>query len=406
MPFTELEQLVFTLLLGVILQHGHSFMCMDENGDPVDSWVALSTNEDYQYYFHYKDGFEKSPYLTNQTTYGAIMTTVNQLYVTDLDLENVAWALYNDDPPPPGTTASSTYAHSKGVILSNSTHGFWLIHSKPNWPNGREEGKAGFPDTQYSQSLMCVSYTAETINSIATAQMITYPFIYDAYMAPSFNTTDMWQPFMDWISGGKSKETNLTSVFTSLDGVTYTHYGKSKSAVLDLYEDLVAPGLNSDLNVETWRLGSGGRMGSMCLNDTEHVYPYATEFNVYEVASVTMPDGFSWTGTEDHSKWASTVENQGDEAVCIGDENRMCSQENRGGGTACVSAPSLNLWSAFNNAINGNVSSCWVEDPCLGTSTQCYWCDTSVGSGADGRRHTTPTESSATDTEAFTHVHA
>lgn len=348
-------------------------MCLNEDGEPVDSWVALSQNEDYQYYFHYEEGFKKSAYLTNQTTDGAIMSTVNQLYASDLNLDEVAYALYNDDPPPPDTTVSSTYAHSKGMVMSNSTHGFWLIHSKPNWPNARAYDATGFPDTQYAQSLMCVSYTAETINRVATAQMVTFPFVYDGYIAPSFNVSEEWEPFVSWLSGAKSVETNLTSLFTSLDGVEYTHFGKSKSALLDLYEDLVAPGLGSDLNVETWRLGSGGRMGSICSNDTVH--DYGMLYNVYEVASVTMPDGAEWLGTEDHSKWVSTVSGQGVDAVCIGDTNRMCSQEKRGGGTACVSSASLSLWPAFNSAINGNVSACWEDDPCWGTSTQCYWCD-------------------------------
>jgi hypothetical protein len=75
--------------------------CLDENGDPVDSWIALAQNEQYQYYFHYPlNGFVKSPYRTNQTSEGSIMSTVSQLYSQDLYLNNVAYALYNDDPLP------------------------------------------------------------------------------------------------------------------------------------------------------------------------------------------------------------------------------------------------------------------------------------------------------------------
>jgi deoxyribonuclease II len=108
--------------------------CLDEDGNAVDQWVALSTNENYQYYWHDgSNGFVKSPYDTNQTTNGNIMMTVNQLYNPDLNMNNVAYALYNDDPPPPDTTASSTYAHAKGVMLTDATQGFWLVHSKPNW---------------------------------------------------------------------------------------------------------------------------------------------------------------------------------------------------------------------------------------------------------------------------------
>jgi hypothetical protein len=112
--------------------------CLDEDGNHVDSWVALAQNKQYQYYWHYgKDGFVKSKYRLNQTTLGGIMGTVNQLYASDIDMDNIGYALYNDDPPPPIGTAPSSYAHAKGVMLFNNHSGFWLVHSKPNWPNAR-----------------------------------------------------------------------------------------------------------------------------------------------------------------------------------------------------------------------------------------------------------------------------
>jgi hypothetical protein len=57
-------------------------------------------------------------------------------------------------------------------------------------------------------------------------------------------------------------------------------------------------------------------------------------------------------------------------AVCTGDINRMCSQvitqpfslsssvhpqESRGGGTVCVTHPTMNLWNSFNNAITAKI---------------------------------------------------
>ena len=70
--------------------------CLDEDGNYVDSWVSFSQNEEYQYYWHDNAaGFVKSPYRTNQTEDGGIMRTVGQLYAEGLDLNNVAYALYN-----------------------------------------------------------------------------------------------------------------------------------------------------------------------------------------------------------------------------------------------------------------------------------------------------------------------
>lgn len=177
--------------------------CIDENGIPVDHWVVLSQNENYQYYWHNStDGFVKSLYDTNQTENGNIMRTMSQLYSPSLDMNNVAYALYNDDPPPPYTTASSTYAHAKGVILTDDIQGFWLIHSKPNWPNGRSEGAAGFPDTTYSQSLMCVTMGSAQFDAIAEAQMVNYPFLYDKFI--SQNLTVALPTLSQWLGGGKS----------------------------------------------------------------------------------------------------------------------------------------------------------------------------------------------------------
>lgn len=63
--------------------------------------------------------------------------------------------------------------------------------------------------------------------------------------------------------------------------------------------------------------------------------------------------------------------------VCVGDINRMCSQESRGGGTVCTEGPAgeASLWTSFNTAIAG-VEDCWEYNPCTGSSSQCYWCST------------------------------
>ena len=350
-----------------------SFSCLDESGTPVDSWVALSQDEDYQYYFHHiDDGFTKSSHMLNQTTYGSIMSTVNQLYSSDLNSSSTggtAYALYNDDPPTE-VTPSSTFAHSKGMILTNSTHGFWMVHSKPNWPNPRGAGAVAFPDSTYAQSLMCVNFNISTINAIAAAQMINFPYIYDSFLASDLQT--QLANFKSWVEGDKSSLTSDANVFASTGGVEYTHFAKSKNWGKGLYEDLVAPGLNSSLNVETWRLGSGGRMGSMCTGHEQEVYYNTLLHDVMEVSTVTMPDGASWTGTKDHSKWATTFDSN-THAVCISDINRMCSQENRGGGSLCATGQS-DLWTSFDNAIGTDVGECGAINPCDGVGSQCYWC--------------------------------
>jgi len=91
--------------------------CINEDGVIVDHWVSLTQNIDYQYYYYDNNthDFIKSLFLTNQTKNGCIMNTMNQLYNNNMNLDNIAYVLYNDEPPP-DKSESSTYAHSKGNI--------------------------------------------------------------------------------------------------------------------------------------------------------------------------------------------------------------------------------------------------------------------------------------------------
>lgn len=53
------------------------------------------------------------------------------------------------------------------------------------------------------------------------------------------------------------------STISSQKGVSFTSFAKSKSFQKDLYEDLVAPYLGSDLYVESW-LNGAGKLKSNC----------------------------------------------------------------------------------------------------------------------------------------------
>jgi hypothetical protein len=94
-----------------------SISCLDENGMPVNSWVAIKNHNSADYYFYEQTQktFVKSIYNVNQSTDGAIMKTVGQLY-SFKDGEEIDYGIYNDEPPP-SSSASSTYAHAKGVLV-------------------------------------------------------------------------------------------------------------------------------------------------------------------------------------------------------------------------------------------------------------------------------------------------
>lgn len=87
----------------------------------------------------------------------------------------------------------------------------------------------------------------------------------------------------------------------------------------DLYYDLVAPTLYTNLEVETWQHG----------NATTNLYSWCSSDNttqVLNVADVKLPFGISFSNYDDHSKYAMAFATEGripSPWVCIGDINRQ-----------------------------------------------------------------------------------
>ena len=105
------------------------------------------------------------------------------------------------------------------MILLNDETGFWLIHSKPNWPNAREDNATVFPDSTYAQSLMCITFNTSEFETIAAHNMVNRPFIYDSFI--SDNLVTVLPLFNEWITENKKSEIlNLTSFATSSGGVS------------------------------------------------------------------------------------------------------------------------------------------------------------------------------------------
>ncbi|XP_074655924.1 plancitoxin-1-like isoform X2 [Tubulanus polymorphus] len=122
--------------------------------------------------------------------------------------------------------------------------------------------------------------------------------------------------------------------------ISMNHY---QFADIELYEEIVAPTLQSDLNVETWRKGAGGKLkSSKCDKD----------YKVFNVISIKIGN-HQFRYSKDHSKWAVTpTKTSKGGYVCIGDLNRMESQKYRGGGTVCFAATNQKVWETFIGIIN------------------------------------------------------
>lgn len=360
----------FFILILIIPSFKSLYSCLDESGNGVDYWIVI-TGSGSSYYYYYDENsnviqFTKSIYLVNQTNKGAIMRTVNQIYSFSSD-ENIALGMYSDEPPG-DSTASSTYAHSKGVLLSDTTQGFWLTHSKPNWPASRNtslglNAAIAFPDDTYAQHLMCITINSSMANNIAKGLYIDRTKIYSSYYTSSIVNT--MPSFYSWIQqSAKSSITNSTFTIFTTKGNKFVQFAKSKEWDKDLWDDFVAPYYKVPMNVETWINGAGGRMSSAC-----GTYSILT-YDIYQVNNVIMGDLITWTNTQDHSKWGVSANTGSTKVACVGDINRMCSQESRGGGVLCFTDD--NAWNIFNNII-ASVESCYLYNPCTGIST-CYWC--------------------------------
>eukprot|EP00518_Triparma_eleuthera_P018247 CAMPEP_0197556460 /NCGR_PEP_ID=MMETSP1320-20131121/15173_1 /TAXON_ID=91990 /ORGANISM="Bolidomonas sp., Strain RCC2347" /LENGTH=304 /DNA_ID=CAMNT_0043117593 /DNA_START=1 /DNA_END=911 /DNA_ORIENTATION=+ len=281
--------------------------------------------------------FVKSKYSLDQSSSGALMQTTNQIYGDS----SIALALYNDEPPP-SSTESSTYAHAKGILIADADSAAWIVHSKPHWPDS--DAPAPLPDFKYAQSFMCVTLTLSEFENISSLLSTSYPYFYKTNLPDSLDLPN----FSALIS--KTKVDNTSSQISFGHG--FTAFAKSRTWGKDLWEDLVAPSMGAGMYVETWRDGSGGRMPSFCKNSSDPDSGHSVSYDILFVNQVNMTDA-SWSGTKDHSKWGVGTN---EKFACVGDINRMCSQESRGGGALCLEND--NLASAFSKVVGG-YDGCW-----------------------------------------------
>lgn len=111
--------------------------------------------------------------------------------------------------------------------------------------------------TMYGQSFLCLSLKASQLDTVATQLIFNQPQIFETKSTENLNEKyPILKKLIDdsYISNGPYwNEATLTTI----DGVEFKSFAKSGEFSKELYEDWVAPVLNSDLYVETWRKGPG-----------------------------------------------------------------------------------------------------------------------------------------------------
>lgn len=328
---------------------------LDENGKAVDWWFAYKVPEMSGSGPSSAKGYE---YVYYDPNVGKVVTSPYQLTVDkgalDLTLDSifnnpsstVGWVLYNDEKPD-GAKKSKTEAdngslgHTKGVLAFDTATktALWLLHS---WPKYAFPGAKALPTPKYGQTYLCVSIDLDTANAIA-AVMIDHqePQVFTPRLPDSLGATDALRALTQAIDPNAKGDSHVMD-FQSRGGKKFKLIAKNRKWGGDFWNQLVGPAIGVNLDVETWIRGA---IPSMQDSDAPGAINLNGKFEVFDVKSIDLtPLGapWKWPETKDHAKWGIGV---ADDWVCIGDINRMISQEKRGGGAIAFQEPPL--WSAL-----------------------------------------------------------
>ena len=295
----------------------------------------------------------------------------------------MAW---NDEPPASQYTDTNESAHSKGFISLNAdgSSGIYYMHSIPKYPFIHKD--TGLIDhlspasSQYGQSVLCHTLNSSTQASDLISQIkASNPLIYYNNFEDFQNTqvlSTQSVASLDAKNGKKLK--SLLSIFQNLSKEfnlkklsvnqrksmgtqkgneqlikkdefaktlskvesnklgdeplsqklgEFTFVTKPASMLVNVFESFLAPFWSNALKtnvgfyIETW-----GRplIPSDCDSKNQMI-------NVQSVKNGSM----IWTETQDHSKWAISVQNNL-KLVCVGDLNHQTSQAQRGGSFLCL----------------------------------------------------------------------
>jgi deoxyribonuclease-2 len=313
---------MFATLLLSLLPVVSGLSCLNEKGAAVDLWAAIKqpTGTGYLYY-EPGQSLSVSPYSMNDTDNGALAWTTQQLWSSEAD----TYVIFNDEPPE-SSYYNFSYGHTKGYFaVADDLTGFYITHSIPMFPKGPSQSKSytglGGNAYTYAQNVLCLSVNASTLDALSYKFQLNRPQIYDSKVS---NNIEIHYKNISNLANGKYATAAICADqdLATVGGVGFTIFAKSTQWGKDLYDSCVAERLSSDLWVESWIRGSAE--GPDCP---------ASGFQTLDVESVDFGSGYSWSETQDHSKWAVAI-NQS--IVCMGDINRMTTQYTRGGGTACL----------------------------------------------------------------------
>ncbi|MCB0712224.1 MAG: deoxyribonuclease II family protein [Ignavibacteriae bacterium] len=317
---------------------------LDESGKPVDWWFAYKIPKlakdastasaigyEYLYYDSKVGSVQRSPNLLTDNG-GALDLTLNTLF--DNPDPTTGWILYNDEMPAEAKRDdSSSFGHTKGVLAFDtaSKTALWLLHS---WPKFADPHASEMPTPIYGQTFLCISLDIATASKIAQ-QMANHqePQVYLPRVPASLAKDDPLYLLTQTLNPNATGASDVIEC-TSRGGWPFKVIAKNRKWGKDFWNDLVGPTLKADMDVETW---IRGKIPPTLDSDGIH-----KTFDVKFIDLSPLGIPWTWPETHDHAKWGITVDS---DWVCVGDINRMISQERRGGGT--IAFQDANLWAAL-----------------------------------------------------------
>jgi len=307
---------------------------LDESGKPVEWWfiykvpqlsggrgTAEAKGYEYAYYDDPSADVIKSPNTLDQDQ-GALRRTIDAIFTKPAP--TTGWILYNDEKPACAAGPDDgELGHTKGLIAFDvaSKTALWMLHS---WPKFVNPDSTQMPTPMYGQTFICIALSLESAQALAR-QMVVYqqPQVYESYLPSGFQDDALCQL-------AQSVQVNATGAANTIDlqsrngKLPFKVIAKNRNWGRDFWNALVGPVLQTDINVDTW---IRGKNQIPPVADTDGIH------RVYDVKYITLkPLGlpWAWPETHDHAKWAVS---HTDNWVCVGDINRMISQEKRGGCT-------------------------------------------------------------------------
>lgn len=317
---------------------------LDEDGKAVDWWFAYkvpklgksggsasATGYEYIYYDPNIGKVVKSPNVLTDGK-GALDLTLSSVF--DSPAASTGWILYNDEMPADTKRKDSgSFGHTKGVIAFDleSKTAIWLLHS---WPKYADPGAKNMPTPIYGQTFLCISLDTDTAGKIA-AQMANHqePQVYLPRVPGSLGKDDPLYRLSRPLSPDAPGDADVVDC-KSRGGLAFKVIAKNRKWGKDFWNDLVGPTLGADMNDETW---IRGKIPPTLDSDGIHK---TFDVKYIDLSPLGLP--WAWPETHDHAKWGITVDS---DWICVGDINRMVSQEKRGGGT--IAFQDEKLWAAL-----------------------------------------------------------